>query len=29
VTPHIGGWAENAVHLTRSLVIDEFLRKYR
>ena len=29
VTPHIGGWAENAVHLTRSLVIDEFLRKYQ
>jgi len=29
VTPHIGGWAENAVHLTRSLVIDEFLRSYR
>lgn len=29
VTPHMGGWAENAVHLTRSLVIDEFLRKYR
>ena len=28
VTPHIGGWAENAVELTRFFVIDEFLRRF-
>ena len=27
VTPHIGGWAKDAVSTTRSLVVDELLRK--
>lgn len=28
VTPHIGGWAHDAVEITRSLVVDEFLKRY-
>lgn len=28
VTPHIGGWAEDAVEIARSAVVKEFLRSY-
>ena len=28
VTPHIGGWAHDAVATTRAFVVDEFLRRY-
>lgn len=28
VTPHIGGWAHDAVGMTRSSIVDEFLKRY-
>ena len=28
ITPHIGGWAEDAVELTRTIMVEEFLGKY-
>jgi len=29
VTPHIGGWAHDAVEMTRTFIVDEFLKKYQ
>jgi D-3-phosphoglycerate dehydrogenase len=28
VTPHIGGWAHDAVEMTRTSIVDEFLKRY-